>query len=440
MNKRDKISDNYRKRVDGLLQNQSDLDLFNPLNQAELDEIWEEISTEMDIDEIWKNISSELDIARPVDSGFDLIIRILAAVLIILLGLIPVKKTMLDPGISQTDISSETRHNEQSAASGIKNKGEDSSTGEQKKGDISPALRSSLDKSGDAHKLIPAAGNRNWLTLEIPMPLINEAISEVLTVSETSDSSLVVSPDKIPTRKSGISPALFLDDLKKINALSKTDFSTSGSSLPLTDNKRISLGLIISFRNTWLLNYETLNGFKSESLNTTEIVFFPEVGLSMNYSLNNSWLLQADGFFSSNSGQEYLDYIYGIYSKKKITLNYSTIAPSVKYKFMISSNYNPRSSINVCAGGYFSVLHYAYQEINSDRKSIGSQYRKFDFGVRLGGEYELQISDQLSLVPGLFLSIGIPNIYKGSDYVPGYFRRTHNGRVGFHIAAYYHFD
>jgi hypothetical protein len=440
LNEGDKISDNYRKEIDKLLVNQSDEDLYNPLNQAELDEIWEEISTEMDIEEVWKNILSELDIARPLDSGSDLIMRVLAAVLIILVGLIPVKKAIIDSGIGQTDISIETRHNEQSAASSIKNKGEDSSTGEQKKGDLSPALRSSLDKRGDAHKLIPAAGSRTGATQEIPMPLSYEAISGVLTVTETADSSLVVSLDKIPTRKSGISPALFPDDLKKINELSKTDFSTSGSSLPLTDNKRISLGFIISFRNTWLLNYETLNGFKSESLNTTEIVFFPEVGLSMNYSLNNSWLLQADGFFSSNTGQEYLDYIYGVYSRKKITLNYSTIAPSIKHKFMISSNYNPRSSINVFAGGYFSVLHYAYQEVNSDRKSIGSQYRKFDFGVRLGGEYELQISDQLSLVPGLFLSIGIPNIYKGNDYVPGYFRRTHNGRVGFHIAAYYHFD
>jgi hypothetical protein len=169
-------------------------------------------------------------------------------------------------------------------------------------------------------------------------------------------------------------------------------------------------------------------------------VFFPDVGLSLSYSLNKTWLLQVDGFLSSNTGQEYLDYIYGHYSRKKITLNYSTIALSVKHKFTGSVNFMPRSSINVLAGGYVSFLHYAYQKINTDVENIGSQYGKFDFGVRLGGEFELQIFDQLSLAPGLFLSIGIPNIYKGDGYIPGYLRRTHNGSAEFHLTFYYHFD
>lgn len=450
MNKGDKISDNYSKQVGEFLVNQSDPDLVDPLNEVEMDEIWEKISTEMDIDDVWKNISSELDIIRPVDLGYDLATKALAIVLIILVGLVPARKAIIDKGISsKTNVSIENSHNEQSAASSIKNKGGNYSTREQQKKDISPAERSSIESGGNTHRLIPAAGKRTSPTQEIPIPLRNEAEPGVLTASEMADSSLVVSTDKIPTEKSGISPALFTDDLNKINGLFKTDFdslkansdlSTSGSLLPLTNNKRISLGLIISYRNTWLLNQETLNGFKSETLNTTEIVFYPDVGLSMNYSLNHSWLLQADGFYSSKRGQEYFDYIYGVYSRKKITLTYSTIALSAKHKFRISSNCILRPSINVFAGGYLSVLHYAYQEVNTDRESIGSQYSKFDLGVRLGGEYEVQIFDQFSIAPGLYLSIGIPNIYKGTDYIPGYFRRTHNGSIGFYIAGFYHFD
>ena len=35
------------------------------------------------------------------------------------------------------------------------------------------------------------------------------------------------------------------------------------------------------------------------------------------------------------------------------------------------------------AGGYLSALHYANQEINTNIENIGSQYERFDFGVRL---------------------------------------------------------
>ncbi len=147
MKEKDKISDNYRKQVDELLDNQSGTDLVKPLNQEELDEIWEEISTEMDIGEVWNDISSDLDIVMPVDSGSGIIVKSIAAVLIILIGMIPVKISMLDSGFSQPDISIENKQNEQSAELIIKNKTGDPNIGDQVKGDISPAASgSSSDK------------------------------------------------------------------------------------------------------------------------------------------------------------------------------------------------------------------------------------------------------------------------------------------------------
>ena len=447
MNGKDKISDNYHKQVDDLLDNQSGLDLFNQLNQEEVDEIWEEISTEMDMDEVWNGISSDLDTVMPVDSGYSIIVKSIAVVLIILFGMIPVQKILLDSHDDQPDKFIEKKQNEQPAEMITKNKPMDSNKGEMVKGDISPALRSSIDKSEDSNKAIPKEKYRTDLIQGSSIPVSREVISTILAPSGMADSNLVVFPEIIPIEKFSISPALFPYDLKKINLFSKTDFdsltinynpSTAGFSLPSIDRGRISGGFITLFKNTWLLNHETLNGFKSESLTTTEIVFFPDAGLSLSYSLNKTWLLQADVFFSSNTGQEYLKYIYGHYSRKKITLNYSTMDLSVKYKFSGSGNFIPRSSINALAGGYISFLHYAYQKINTDLENIGSQYGKFDFGVRLGGEFELQIFNQLSIAPGLFLSIGIPNIYKGTGNIPGYFRKTHNGSAEFHLAFYLH--
>jgi len=449
LNGKDKIPENYRKQVDELLDDQSGFNFNNPLNQEELDEIWEEISTETDMDEVWNGISSDLDTVMPVDSGSSTIVKSAAIVLIILLGLIPVKKILLDSGISQPDILTENKQNEQSVEFTSKIIPEDSNIGIQTKEDISLALKKSINEGEEGNNPTLAEKKRADQTLGTPISVSSEIVSMVLAVSELTDSNLVVFPDNIPIEKFSISPVLFPDDQRMIKLLSKTDLvslkindnpSTDGSSLPSIYRGRISGGFITLFKNTWLLNHETFDGLKSESLTTTEIMFFPDVGLSLNYSLNKTWLLQTDLFFSSNTGQEYLKYIYGHYSRKKITLNYSTMDLSVKHKFTISGNFIPRSSINVLAGSYISFLHYAYQKINTDLENIGSQYWKFDFGFRLGGEFELQVFDQLSIAPGLFLSIGIPNIYKGTDNIPGYFRKTHNGSAEFHLTFYLHSD
>jgi len=448
LDKKNIISDTYRNQVDALLENQPDLDLFDSLNQEDLDKIWKEISVEMDIDEVWNGISSDLDSVMPLDSGSGMILKSIATFLIILVGMIPVKKAIPDSGISQLDILNETRQNEQSSQLFMENSPDDTNSGEQVNGNIIPALRSSsFNREGDI-KTILEVSNIIGLSQETPVFSI-EPNPAVLSASEIADSNLFVTPDNSMYENSGFSPVLLPDDLEKMKMPSKTDPytlkiidnpSTGGFSLPPTDRGRISGGLITLVRNTWLLNYETLEGLKSESLNTTEFVFFPDVGLSLSYSLNKTWLIQTDGFFSSNAGQEYFGYYRGHYTRKIITLNYSTVALSVKHRFIRNGDFMPRYSINVFTGGYLSVLHYAYQKLNTNLENIGSQYKNFDLGIRVGGELELRIFDQLSLAPGLLMSFGIPNIYKGCSSVPGYLRRTHNGAVDFQLVIYYHFN
>jgi hypothetical protein len=140
----------------------------------------------------------------------------------------------------------------------------------------------------------------------------------------------------------------------------------------------------------------------------------------------------------SNTGQKYLGYNYGHYSGKKITLSYSSLALSLKYKYAEKGGLPGNSSINLLAGTYISFLHNANRQIITNVENIRSQYLKYDIGFRLGGEIEFQLSDRLSLAPGVFLSVGIPNIYKGEGNIPGYLRKTHNGSEGFHLTLYHH--
>jgi hypothetical protein len=439
------ISEDYRKRVDELLRNQSDPYFINSLNKEELDEIWREISSEMDISDVWDDISSDLDIQMPAVSGSGIIVKYVAIVLLIVASLIPVRKGTESSVPVHTDNLTELVQDQKSEVLIIKDKQVDSKTEKRVKGTIVPESERSPVKREDMEK--PALADISEIrmveeTLTLENADVNPDITQDAVINNIKPAD---SPDLIHVEESNL-PTLFLSvDPERTKEISRTDFSNLeiNSDVNMTSFTptqygwgRISVGLMASLKNTWLLNYETLDGLRTESLTTTKIVFYPDAGLSLGYSLNTAWQLQADAFLYSNTGQSYFIYNYGHYSKKNITLCYSTIVLSAKYKLTLRGDPGNRSSINLITGGYLSVLNSSIQRINTDLENIKSQYDEFDLGLRLGSEFELYVSDHFSLAPGIFLSVSIPDIYKGSSNI----RSTHNGSAVFSFSFYYHFD
>ena len=390
MKKADNISDRYRKEVNELIDNQSEFNLISPLVQDEADEIWEEISNEMDLADVWNDISSDLDRVMPKDPVSGIIPKSIAIGLIILIGAIFVKKAILDSDIVQQNVLIEKKENEQTTGLILKNIPVHFNKGDQIKTELLPVLSKSYDKNKVGIETNPAKSNIKDLNSGKPIPVYNAANSKDLVTPDMVDLNLIHLRQNIPVDETDIPPEIIPNDLKRIKMPHTTDFnslniidnpSASGFSAPITDRGRISAGIITLLKNTWLLNQETLDGLKSETLNTTVIVFYPDFGLSLNYSLNKTWLLQADGFLYSKTGQEYYDYIYGHYSKKTITLNYLTVALSFKYKLTGRNYFMHRTSMYLIAGGYISVLHQACQKINTDVENIGFEYAKYDYGI-----------------------------------------------------------
>ncbi|MBN1132174.1 MAG: hypothetical protein JXA39_03795 [Bacteroidales bacterium] len=440
------IAEVYHKRVDEFLDNQSSLNLSDPLSQGEQDEIWEEISSEMDIGEIWNSISSNLDRLMPLSPDYGFIFKSFAVVLIFALALIPVKKEILNSGIVQEVFLNHHEQVENTSESIIYNKPEVPDPQERVNAESQSLSVLGSGKEEDDPNRIPSGDNRMGKVYRTPVIEEEGFISGMTCTEEEVDVNIPVPQEEIQFEKPGISFDLLKDLPEHIEILTeinlndsglKSIMATTGISIPSINQGRISVGLITMVKNTWLLNRETFNGLNAESLNTTLVVFSPDVGLSLNYSLNNYWKLQADGFYYSNTGQEYMQYIYGHYSRKNITLTYSKIALSAKYKLAGKKGVMGRPSVNLVAGSYLSLLHHASQKITDDLENIESHYRKFDYGLRIGSELSLHLFDHFSLVPGLFLSIGIPNIYKGDGYIPGYFRKTHNANAGFQLVFYY---
>ncbi len=430
MKDRDNISDIYRKQVDELLEDQVNLNPDDPLKQEELDEIWNEVSVELDISEVWNGISSGLDRVMPVDQGSGFIFKSIVLVLILFIGTVLVRVAFLDSGAPESGVQMKDQRNERPTGVIIKSIQGDPLPGNRVRQDIPPA---ESNHSGPFRGEITPA-SREDPTTDISAPgqtYSNPAAHEDdLTIEESCIVPALIPVDPLRTRELSIGypDGLIMNEIT----------SGSGSELFSNNKRKLSIGIITMFKNTWLLNQETLDGLKSETLNTTVYEYFFDIGLSLNYRVKNTWSLQADGFFYSNTGQEYYEYIYGHYSNKQIILEYMTVALSVKHKFTGNERFLYRSSINLLAGGYMSFLRTANQKINSDLNNIESQYSKIDFGVRLGSEIELPLSGHLSIAPGLFLSLGIPNISKSIGKIPGTLLNTRNGSAGFNLAFYIH--
>ena len=458
MDRNDEISDNYRHKIRELLESESEKDNLSGLNRSEADELWENISEELDIDEVWERLATGLDSVMPVLPRRRLIRISIPALVMIVLIIITVKDvdhflqpvryeqetvTVIDGQVAEGNINNKVDYPESEKPVGTE-------------------ILSVSRKSDSNIKEVTAEEETNTglneTTNSVPGNVADKDASDssALKASTPLFSKTGFSYDNygIPGIPFSGYPENLNPGLTEIQDILQTGWNSGiPGSLYLSNNRaRYSAGLITTFKNTWLLSNETLEGFKSKSENTTEIVFYPDLGLSLIYMLNDKWGLQADAFLSSNTGQDYFEYYGGHYSRKKITLNYTTAVFSVKYR--VIKNNNPVASINLLAGTSISVLHYAYlyytyekyyseneiyRKSTSEPENIGLYYRKFDLGVRLGGELEFKLSNQLSLAPGTFVSVGIPNIFKGSEDIPGYLKRTRNGSAEIRLGIYYHF-
>ena len=425
MEKDNKIPGENSRKADSIFNNRSGSDQYSFLSQEEIDQMWKEISSDLEIEELWGRISDDLDVVMPVRYGYSIILKSIAALIIILIGLVPVLRKAVNeideshPGIADMIYQSEqvTEMNLIDSEDGIRTQYAENKA----------IIQKWEEKTDNDYRYHPG----------VIIPQIQFHPDLVITTEE-----------KIPEDKIGeLSLPYFDQELtgviieKDRDSLKRTKSPSSGRNLTLlNESGRISAGLSMSFKNTWLLNNETFEGLRPASLNRTRIVFFPDIGINLNYSFNTNWQLQADAFFYSVTGQKYNKYESGHYISKEITLRYSTLAISARRRFPGGAWFPSGTTFGAQAGIYLSVLQQADLRKDLEIKDIGSQFQGFDIGLRLGGEIELPLTKNLSVAPGISLSLGFPNIYNDNDKIPGYLKRTRNGSEGFCFSFYYHFN
>ena len=90
MEKDNKIPGENRRKADTIFNNRSGSDQYSFLSQEEIDQMWKEISSDLEIEELWVRISDDLDVVMPERYRYSIILKSIAALIIILIGLVPV--------------------------------------------------------------------------------------------------------------------------------------------------------------------------------------------------------------------------------------------------------------------------------------------------------------------------------------------------------------
>jgi hypothetical protein len=443
---RDIISENYRKQVESHLDDLANGIIPDMNSEKDIEETWSEITDGLDIDDVWKNISADLDYIMPVRDYYSYLIKLIAAVIVILSGLISVNK-MDESNVNGSAIPEipgvKVKKEVISVFPGTQPLPAERDSG---KPSIKQTLVSSTESEaikftqGKGEKTQPEPTSRISFSTNkadtIRLPATNHVYTEYITGILANDSLMEVSQ---PNLKKGVDNLTIPIKPSLQYSFSTKPDPTGGGSVVSGGGKLFYAGIITNLKNTWLLNSETIDGLKPESLNSSVMVFYLDMGLTFGYELSKKWQLQSDAFLFSPNGQEYHKYLYGHYVTKRIDLRYSSFDFLLKYKVKEIRSVFPGSSIYISAGPYIAYLRNAHQKIDEDATSLYSNYRKTDYGIKIAAEFELNIFNDLYISPGVLFSAGAINIFKGSDFLPASFGTTRTGSLEFHLAFYYKF-
>jgi hypothetical protein len=190
-------------------------------------------------------------------------------------------------------------------------------------------------------------------------------------------------------------------------------------------------GLVLGYKNTWLLNHETFNGLNPSRLNSTLPTYRQEIGAATTMVLNRRTAFGIEFFWRSEIGQNYQQYINASYIDRKISLDY--------LKFQAFYLWDPVRGVpgEVLLGGYYSILKTGRETRGEDRFDIRQNYSDTDYGILLGYQLTINVQDRLVVKPGFRFNYNMRNIFEGDNFVPSHLKKTNSLSAGFNISVAY---
>lgn len=434
---------------------------FSRLDEEVPEDAWNEIADQLDINEVWDNVSSELS-KGPALSPWRWIARTAAVLLLLFSALAaywylsssrsnrenqlsketaPLPERVPDSGSGETRAgkrsSAQTSSAEMSATgeTGLEeNNPEENKPGKLSKKELpgSAGLAAGRGRrSGDDRSLGTGGGSDDG---SVPPGIPPTARRAGIQVERTIQARNVLPASPSQALQAELPEMLQAEKPGELLARAPVTGDPAASSAGKEPFIRLQrLGMVSAYNNTWMLNHETFNGLQASTLNATTFTYGTSAAINAGFLVNGKHKIGAELYFSSQTGQGYRQYIEARYQSRNIQLDYYKI--QLYYQLPVFSGRG-----DILAGAYGSYLKRGREEIAGEARTIGRFYRDIDYGIMAGYQFNLPVNNRLLVQPGIRISYGVPNIFKGNKQIPENFLRTHNAAAGLYLGISYRLD
>lgn len=224
---------------------------------------------------------------------------------------------------------------------------------------------------------------------------------------------------------------MMLPEAKAMLAIAPEQESLTEEKHANESRRAISVGPVLSYNNSWLINNETRNSFREGSLISSQLSYQKNLGIAVYIPSGRHFTWIADLQFVGKDKQNYSLFEGGEYKRKELALSYYKAGLQLQYHI-------PRiafvSGLTLKAGLFGGLLDHTEGDMQPDH----SQYRKFNAGFRLGLGQEKQLGNVI-IGYGLATEKGLLNVYKGSGSIPARFNKTHTFNLGPYVNFRYLF-
>ena len=396
------------------------------LDVEEDDSVWEEIQNELDFIETWDYISRELDKINPpvrklVIKPYIKIAAAAAAAILLILVSVNYFREQINQPLIHTKItkSGEKLIEKEISTTPEINKEKLTLTEDLVQKEIltsvpatpaTPATISGQKSSGYFSEVKSVAFSENKDNFE---RFEEYGITEIqnqqfrikdLFVSDPGDLSLKPITHDLPVAKSGRKSEPFLH---------------------LAD-----VGVFYSYKNTWLLNYETKNGLNPKKLGNTLLTFHQDIGILSTIAIKDQHFIGLEFLWRSGTGQKYQQYINASYVDRSIKLDY--------LKLQAYYIWDHRSIPGqIIIGGYTAKLNMAEDTQGEVTFNVSDKYRNSDYGLLLGYQFDLPLNNRISISPGFRVNCDFINIYEENGWAFNPFKKTNNLAACINISISY---
>ena len=198
-----------------------------------------------------------------------------------------------------------------------------------------------------------------------------------------------------------------------------------------------SMGASASFQHSTLYNATNQRGNDQESNITNLSSSSISYNLTVGRRISNLGTIQATISLNDKKSQNFMDFVGSEYIKKSLGLTYQSMNISYNHS-LFSNQLKGRIGIEMNTGIYAGYLTNIEEKWgDEDRSILGSGFKKFDLGGKVGIDGVYSLHPSLDMKLGLFYSNGFLNIFKGVEGIPAHFYRTVTSSYGASIGLRY---